>query len=164
MSRFLKLFETTAEYNAYTADTASFVLPNVSFCKDVMGAYYTPVISIANAVITCDSATYDGQTQVATNIVVTLSGETLISGTDYTVSGNEGGINAGDYTFTIDGIGNYGGSKNGTFTINKVTPTVVVPTAKVLTYNGSAQELVNGGSTNYGGTHGIQVPGLRRRA
>lgn len=32
----------------------------------------------------------------------------------------------------------------------KTTPTVVVPTAKVLTYNGSAQELINAGSTNYG--------------
>ncbi len=150
MSVFLKLFNTTAEYNAYTADTSNFILPNVSYCQDVMGINYTPVISIANAVITCDSATYNGQTQVATNIVVALNGSTLVSGTDYTVSNNDGGINAGNYSFTIDGIGNYSGSKNGIFTINKVTPTVVIPTANVLTYNGSAQELVTAGSANWG--------------
>ena len=150
MSLFLKLFETTAEYNAYTADTSNFILPNVSYCQDAMSVHYTPVISIANAVITCDSATYNGQTQVATNIVVTLSGSTLVSGTDYTISNNDGGINAGNYTFTVNGIGNYSGSKNGTFTIGKVTPIVTTPTAKVLTYNGSAQELVNAGSTDYG--------------
>ena len=57
MSLFLKLFETTAEYNAYTADTSNFILPNVSYCQDAMSVHYTPVISIANAVITCDSAT-----------------------------------------------------------------------------------------------------------
>lgn len=113
--------------------------------------HYNPIISIANAVITCDSATYNGQTQVATNIVVTLNGETLISGTDYTVSNNDGGINAGNYTFTVNGIGNYGGSKNGTFTINKVTPTVTVPTAiSSIVYNADAQSLVNAGSADYG--------------
>ena len=37
-----------------------------------------------------------------------------------------------------------------TITISKVTPTVVAPTPKVLTFNGSAQELVNAGSTNFG--------------
>ena len=151
MSLFLKLFDTTAEYNAYTADTENFILPNVSCTlDDLTNVYYNPIISIENAVITCDSATYNAQTQVATNIVVTLNGSTLASGIDYIVSNNDGGINVGNYTFTIDGIGNYGGSKNGTFTINKITPTVTAPTAKVLTYNGSAQELVNAGSTNWG--------------
>lgn len=88
---------------------------------------------------------------MATNIVVTLNSRTLVSGTDYTVSNNDGGVNAGNYSFTVNGIGNYSGSKNGTFTINKVTPTVVIPVAKALTYQkGVAQELVTAGSTNYG--------------
>ena len=34
MSLHLKLFNTTAEYNAYTADTSNFILPNVSFAMD----------------------------------------------------------------------------------------------------------------------------------
>ena len=150
MSKNLRRFQTTEQYTAYTADTANFILPNVSLVNDTNGVAYNPALSIKDAVIACDSATYNGETQVATNIVVTLSGNTLVSGTDYTVSGNEGGINAGDYTFTVNGIGKYKDSKQGTFTIGKVTPTVTTPTAKVLTYNGSAQELVNGGSTNFG--------------
>ena len=43
MSLFLKLFNTTAEYNAYTADTANFILPNVSCAMDdLTTAHYSP--------------------------------------------------------------------------------------------------------------------------
>ena len=107
-------------------------------------------ISIHDAVVTCDSATYNGSSQVAQNIVVTLSGDTLVSGTDYTVTSNTGGTNAGSYNVTVSGTGNYKGSASGTFTINKANPTYTAPTAKSLTYNGSAQSLLNAGSTNHG--------------
>ena len=40
--KYLKKFSTTAEYNAYTADTANFILPNVSLCEDTKGVYYNP--------------------------------------------------------------------------------------------------------------------------
>ena len=44
MSLFLKLFNTTAEYNAYTADTANFIKPNVSCTLDDLGAvHYNPI-------------------------------------------------------------------------------------------------------------------------
>lgn len=43
MSLFLKLFNTTAEYNAYTADTANFIKPNVSCTLDDLGTvHYNP--------------------------------------------------------------------------------------------------------------------------
>ena len=145
---YIKLFETEAEYLAFTAST-EYILPNVSHIKQSDNTHYVPLITIADAVITCNSVTYNGEAQSAT-ISVALSGNTLVKDTDYTISGTTSGTNAGDYSFTINGIGNYKGSKNGTFTINKVTPTVVAPTAKVLTYNGSAQELVNAGSTDWG--------------
>ena len=60
---------------------------------------------------------------------------------------------AGNYNIkvNIESTSNYNsGTATNTFIINKVTPTVIAPTAKVLTYNGSAQELINAGSTNYG--------------
>lgn len=45
MSLFLKLFNTTAEYNAYTADTSNFILPNVSVAKDALTTvYYNPYV------------------------------------------------------------------------------------------------------------------------
>lgn len=43
MGKYIKLFSTTAEYNAYTADTANFIKPNVSVCKDALTVvYYNP--------------------------------------------------------------------------------------------------------------------------
>ena len=74
---------------------------------------------IDDAIVTCDSATYNGSNQVAQNISVTLSGATLVENTDYTVTSNTGGTNAGSYSVTVSGTGNYEGSAEGTFTINK---------------------------------------------
>jgi len=105
---------------------------------------------IDDAIVTCASVTYNGSNQIAQDITVRLNGVTLIENTDYIVTQNFGGINAGSYEVVISGVGDYEGTANGTFIINKVTPTVVAPTAKSLTYNGSAQALVNAGSTNYG--------------
>ena len=147
--KYLKEFETTAQYEAYIASPSA-ALPNVSLVTETNTVEYNPdsVKPITDAVITCDSAMYNGQTQIATNIVVTLSGETLVSGTDYTVSNNDGGINAGDYTFTVNGIGKYSDTKNGTFTIGKAQGSVTTaPTAITgLTPTSSAQALVNAGS------------------
>ena len=43
MSLFPKLFNTTAEYNAYTADTSNFILPNVSVAMDdLTTVHYNP--------------------------------------------------------------------------------------------------------------------------
>ena len=83
---------------------------------------------------------------------VTVSdGGVVIDPSEYTVTYSNN-VNAGTGTVTIsDNVGgDYEVIGSSTFTINKVTPTVTVPTAKVLTYNGSAQELVNAGSTDYG--------------
>jgi hypothetical protein len=44
MSLFIKLFNTTAEYDAYTADTENFILPNVLVVKDNLGTvHYNPI-------------------------------------------------------------------------------------------------------------------------
>ena len=49
MSLFLKLFNTTAEYNAYTADTSNFILPNVSCTLDDLGTtHYNPYVDPYN--------------------------------------------------------------------------------------------------------------------
>ena len=107
--------------------------------------------SIEDAVVTCASATYNGSSQTAQSITVTLSGVTLVEDTDYTVTQNTGGTNAGSYPVVVAGIGNYEGTASGTFTIDKVTPTVTAPTAVTgLVYNASSQALVNAGSTNFG--------------
>jgi hypothetical protein len=54
-------------------------------------------------------------------------------------------------TVTAAGTATYEqATKDVTVTINKADPTVTAPTAKTLIYTGSAQELVNAGSTNDG--------------
>ena len=146
----LKNFQTTQQYEDFIASTA-LVLPNVSLMRDTMRIGYKPKLSVKYATITCDDATYNGETQVASNIIVTYSGTTLVNNTDYIVTNNTGGVNVGSYTFTVNGIGNYEGAKQSTFAINKVTPIVTAPTAKVLTYQkGVAQALVDAGSANFG--------------
>lgn len=64
------------------------------------------------------------------------------------------GTNATSYTvyWRLNGDSNHNNvaSTSIKVSIAKVTPTATAPTAKTLTYNGSAQNLVNAGSTNYG--------------
>ena len=64
------------------------------------------------------------------------------------------GTNATSYTvyYKVEGDSNINDvpAQGVSVSIGKVTPTVVSPTAKVLIYNGSQQELVNAGSTDFG--------------
>ena len=111
---------------------------------------YQPRISISTATVTCNVATYNGNPQSAATIQVTVGGNQLTLNEDFIVTSNTGGTNVGSYNVTVQGIGLYKGNASGTFTINKVTPTVVAPVPNVLTYNGTAQKLVTPGSTNFG--------------
>ena len=140
MAIYLKEFQTTAGYNQAKDD---FLCPHVSKIVETSVVMYDRQISISNATITCDNKTYNGETQIATNIVVVVNGNTLVENTDYTVLNNTGGINAGNYTFTVKGKGNYSDSKNGTFTIAKANGNVsTAPTPTNPDYNGSPQGLV----------------------
>ena len=102
--------------------------------------------------ITYDAATYNGTLQTAQNIVVTdESGNTLVENTDYVVTENNGGTNAGRYPIVITMMGQYEGTSRTSFVIDKVTPTVSAPTViSGLVYNSSQQALINPGSTDYG--------------
>lgn len=78
--------------------------------------------------------------------------------------------NAGDYTvyWKLTGDANHNDIASTAISVSiaKVTPTVTTPTAKVLTYDGTAQELVNAGSTDFGTlqyslddeTYGTSIP------
>ena len=82
------------------------------------------------------------------------SGTTLVKGTDFDFS-YKNNINVPTTqnslpTVTVTGKGNYTGTASTTFTIVKATPVVTAPTGKTLNYNGSAQALVNAGSTTLG--------------
>lgn len=45
MGKYLKEFDTHNQYESYTADTSNFILPNVSYCKDVENeVHYNPYV------------------------------------------------------------------------------------------------------------------------
>ena len=89
--------------------------------KDVSGSIE---VTIASKAVTNDDITITIPSQVWTGseltpVITVKDGETeLIKNTDYTVTAPSGTIqDAGDYTYTISGKGNYSGEKAATFTI-----------------------------------------------
>lgn len=99
---------------------------------------------------------YTGSSQTLANAGSTTGGTLQYSSDNSTWdTAIPGGINAGSYTvyYRVVGGSNYNDIAAASFqvSIGKATPTVTPPTAKNLTYTGSAQVLANAGSTT-GGT------------
>lgn len=76
-------------------------------------------ISLSNAEVTAENLTYNGKTQ-AVKPVVKVNDYTLYEGIDYTLTGAYEAENAGEYTYTIVGKGDFVGYTTKTFTINTV--------------------------------------------
>ena len=111
-------------------------------------------VTLKRDIRSCDIANIDDQTYTGSAIepdVTVTDGETTLTlGTDYEVAYSNN-ISAGTATVTITGKGDYAKKTSKTFTIVKATPTVTALTAVAdLEYNGSAQALVNAGSTDFG--------------
>jgi hypothetical protein len=104
--------------------------------------------------VTIPSQTWTGSG--LTPVITVKDGETeLIKNTDYTVTAPSGTIqDAGDYTYTISGVGNYSGEKAATFTISPKAVTndgITIAAIADQTYTGSAIEpgvTVNDGEKN----------------
>ncbi|WP_143040111.1 beta strand repeat-containing protein [Xylanibacter ruminicola] len=93
--------------------------------------------------VTIPSQTWTGSG--LTPVITVKDGETeLIKNTDYTVTAPSGTIqDAGDYTYTISGVGNYSGEKAATFTISPKAVTndgITIAAIADKTYTGSAIE------------------------
>ena len=107
---------------------------------------------------------YTGQ-EIKPIPTVKFGNDTLVLNQDYNLT-YQNNINVGQAKVIITGIGNFNGSKTINYNIVKADPTIVAPTAKTLTYNGQAQELINpgtttGGSFEYkleGGTYSASIP------
>ena len=94
--------------------------------------------------------TYDGNAKEPT--VTVKDGETTIPASEYSVSYSNN-TNAGTATVTITDVegGNYTVSGTATFTITKADGSITAPTAKSgLVYSGSAQNLIDAGSSTTG--------------
>ncbi len=102
----------------------------------------------------CDIANIEDQTYTGSAfepaVVITYEGTELVKDVDYEVTYSDNTI-VGTATITITGKENYAKTTSKTFNIVKATPTVNAPTAvENLIHNGSAQALVNAGSTDFG--------------
>jgi hypothetical protein len=107
------------------------------------------------------SFTYDGSAKSVTATLGNKVGSDDVTFT-YTNSGTKvtSATNVGSYTAEISGLSgtkasNYKLPASGTskaWSITKANATCTAPTAKTLTYNGSAQQLINAGSNVVGGT------------
>lgn len=80
-------------------------------------------ISAATVTLSQSTYTYDGTSRVPSVTAVTLNGETLTAGTDYAVV-SVPATNAGDYSLSVNGIGDYSGVVTANWTISKATPTI----------------------------------------
>ena len=99
-------------------------------------------IGEAKVTLSADTYDYNGEIQKPTVTGVVLNDETLVEGTDYTVTWQkEDSADAGTYGVTITGAGMFMGTIDAEYTINprKVTPAIVL-SKKEFTYNGKAQK------------------------
>ncbi|MCM1569677.1 MAG: hypothetical protein NC081_09565 [Roseburia sp.] len=100
--------------------------------------YQIKAKSVSGLSATAKTVTYNGKNQTA-GIEVKDGSRTLKKGTDYTVSGTTKAKEAGKYTITVNGKGNYSGTKKITFTIKAKSVSGLSATAKAVTYSGKNQ-------------------------
>ena len=101
---------------------------------------------------------YNGKSQELKPTVTDKYGNTLVEGTDFTVTYSRDTTNVGEVTATITGKGNYTGTFTRTYKITPAALTVVTPDAskvydgEALTAEGSYSGLVNGETIGFATT------------
>ena len=105
-----------------------------------------PITALASTDITLSATSYnyDGSDHKPTVTVKDGTTKTLVENIDYTLTYPSDLRSQGDKTITISGIGNYGGSVNMTYTINKIyltTATIDLPALSYV-YNRAEQKPV----------------------
>ena len=129
-----------------TSTTSNYVI------SPTLNSFTWNITTPLTASTTTGSATYNGSSQTVTvlgGINGTYSGSTSVSGT-----------NAGGYTTTIYGTGNYTGSVTGTLTINATTLTAS-STSSYVTYNRGQQSFTIGGiNGSYSGSPTVYGTGV----
>ena len=112
--------------SSYTADKKATLSENGSksiHCKDCDAKKKKKVTidKVSSVNLSKTSYTYDGKAHKPTVTVVDSKGNTLKSGTDYTVTYPSGCKNVGGYTVTVKGKGNYSFTKTLSFDIEKAS-------------------------------------------
>ena len=105
-------------YTATATCDANHVFSNGSKTVKVGWRINPASINGASVSLAAASAAYNGKNQAGSVSGVTLGGRTLVNGKDFTVSAVRG-ANVGNYAVTVNGKGNYTGSKATTFSVTK---------------------------------------------
>lgn len=123
---------TLAEGTDYTIDTSVTAVEGGTYRRVLYGignytGYYTVEYSVGTALsnyiesVSADDVTYDGTAKTPAYTIAWVGGSNtagLAEGVDYTVTYTNN-VNAGTATIKLQGIGTYGGSISGTFTIQQ---------------------------------------------
>ena len=145
-------------------DTYTTVNPNYTWSvakangEDSTGNYTIEVTGmlvispIRFAVADLADVTYSGEAQAQKVTATDSLGNTLVNGTDYTVTYSENVMDAGEVTVTIKGIGNYTGTVTKTYKINPAEITVYAEATR--DYNGEDQTLTIGADKAEGVVNG----------
>lgn len=120
---------------AVGAGTASITATTTDGGKTASCAVTVNAVSIADAAITCADEQFYTGSAIEPEITVTVDGQTLVKGTDYTVVCDAENTEIGDTaTVTVRGIGNYTGEKAATFEIVAALDTTGVSDANIVVY------------------------------
>lgn len=94
---------------------------NKNFIGEVVAEWTIETADVADLEVTLDKTTtvYNAEDQSVKVISVKDGDKTLVEGTDYTVSGELTGQDAGTYTVTVEFMGNYSGTKEVQWKITK---------------------------------------------
>ena len=140
--------------------TYTFTVTDTKYDYEITANFHSRT-NIAGATVTVVPTTYTYNGSAITPTLTVSYGNAALASNYYAISyqKNDNGTltdvaemkDAGAYKIVLTGKREYMGSKSINFTISKAAATVSAPTAKTLTYTGSAQELVNVGSAT-GGT------------
>ena len=105
-------------------------------------------LDITNAQITLENAefTYSGFEQTVSITSVKLNNLDVT----YQIQEGGSGTDADSYVLKLSGTGNYTGTAQKEWKIQKADPAYTIPAGNALTYNGSDQELITAGSTSDG--------------
>ena len=100
-------------------------------------------ITGAEVLLSQSSFTYDGSEHKPT-VTVTLNGQALVEGKDYTLTGTLFAKDAGTYTLTVTGKGNYTGTVSKDYTIAPAPLTITGVDVQSKTYDGTTAATVTG--------------------
>jgi len=127
----------TASNNINAGTATVTVTGNGNFIGTATGTFtIQPRALAANMVQAIPAATFNGEAQTP-GLTLTYNQRTLAKDTDYTVT-PEQQINAGTHALTVTGTGNYTGTRNVNFVINRKPLTAEILDASAV-FNGEAQ-------------------------